>query len=420
MANGILKTPLLNVNPGQLITAADWNLLVARINTLVQDVEALKLVVNDESPKIIALIPAGTQQDPIRAGAKLQIVGANLVSAVGVKQVLFDSVPVTQFIDGGSSETLAVMVPNISGLPTAGDTFTLKVDNGRGNPATRDVILVPLETGLTGNVDVTLRDDVKPNPDPDPIKTDSTPKFLYTLRSRASGPTTFTLKSFITAAGPDSAGAGGTIPAGLTKVTILDEQGEELKDGQIFLNDKESKRFIVQLPPVPKEADKRTFKLVTTATSGNVVGSDAYTFTVGQPAQQQDANIKLDWTSFAGKKRGTQLEADPKDAMYDQASQTIRIRDGFSGRMLYQVTFVEGGDFDVNVALSTETKNWQAALSGGTPTQYKSEPPGTPESPQFGVFPDKDASTTGELIFTIRHVGAEFGQTRRYALELIK
>ena len=74
---------LLNhAQPGDVITAEDWNLVVDAINELLQSGQTTGI-------KLQASLPAGTDLDPIRIGLLTQITGQNFGFAIGQSKVKF-------------------------------------------------------------------------------------------------------------------------------------------------------------------------------------------------------------------------------------------------------------------------------------------------------------------------------------------
>ena len=107
---------LLNrAQPGDVITAELWNLVVDTINELLQSGQTTGI-------QIAAMLPAGTVGEPIRALVALQITGQNFGYSLGQTRVTFERsggnvvVSRDQMLAGSSDSRLLFIVPPIPGL----------------------------------------------------------------------------------------------------------------------------------------------------------------------------------------------------------------------------------------------------------------------------------------------------------------
>ena len=76
---------LLNhAQPGDVITAEDWNLVVDAINELLQASQTSGI-------KVINVVPAGTQLNPFKIGSLVQVVGQNFGFSIGQSKVIFEA-----------------------------------------------------------------------------------------------------------------------------------------------------------------------------------------------------------------------------------------------------------------------------------------------------------------------------------------
>src|SRR5829696_933258 len=198
---------LLNkAQPGDVITAEDWNLVVDAINELLQSGQTSGI-------KIAALLPAGTAIDPIRIGLLTQITGQNFGFAIGQSKVIFEQLgnQVTilrqDMLSGSSDERLLFIMPAIPGIALDGVTSTMRVNNGVAFD-TRSVIVKPVVIDLVGDMFVAFRGDAPPNPNPNPIVASQPASFAYRLQSGTNLPATFDLVAEIPTASV-------AIPAGL-------------------------------------------------------------------------------------------------------------------------------------------------------------------------------------------------------------
>src|SRR6185295_12300116 len=159
---------LKKAQPGDIITADDWNLVVDAINELLQSGQSSGI-------KVAALLPGGTQIDPIRVGTIQQITGQNFGFSIGQSKVTFESGTISatvlraQMLAGSFDERLLFIMPPIPGLTPAGLNMTMRVNNGVAED-TRSVFVMPVVIDLTGDMFVTFRADT-PNPQPNPLET---------------------------------------------------------------------------------------------------------------------------------------------------------------------------------------------------------------------------------------------------------
>src|SRR5437899_36502 len=96
---------LHHAQPGDVITAEDWNLVVDTINELLQSGQA-------QGIKIAAMLPAGSVDQPLKIGALVQITGQGFGFSIGQSKVIFEAgslkvtVLRTSMLVGSSDERL--------------------------------------------------------------------------------------------------------------------------------------------------------------------------------------------------------------------------------------------------------------------------------------------------------------------------
>src|SRR5215813_14164193 len=159
---------LKKAQPGDIITAEDWNLVVDAINELLQSGQGSGI-------KVAALLPGGTVIDPIRIGTIVQITGQNFGFSIGQSKVTFEagatsvSVLRAQMLTGSFDERLLFMMPPVPGITQSGSQMTMRVSNGIAEDS-RSVFVAPVVIDLTGDMFVTFRSDFAPNPQPNPLE----------------------------------------------------------------------------------------------------------------------------------------------------------------------------------------------------------------------------------------------------------
>ncbi|HSK62843.1 MAG TPA: hypothetical protein VK893_03350, partial [Pyrinomonadaceae bacterium] len=235
---------LLNhAQPGDIITAEDWNLVVDAINELLQAGQTTGI-------KIAAALPAGTAIDPIRIGLLVQVTGQNFGFAIGQSKVTFEG-PTSQVVvnrqemlSGSSDERLLFIMPPIAGITADGLSATMRVSNGLSDD-TRQVVIRPVVINLAGDMFVTFRGDTTPNPNPNPILPSQPATFAYRLQSATNMPATFDLIAEIPSASV-------AIPPSLVpSIEFRDQSNAVISSKRIELGRSETRNISVRIPVVP-------------------------------------------------------------------------------------------------------------------------------------------------------------------------
>lgn len=131
------------VNPGDLITAASWNLVVDTLVSLQTQIDGLGTVPppNGKKPVITS-----TEPSPVAAGSTLTLHGQNFEVPAVLNTVTLGGAPLTDFVGSSTDELLNVVVPgDISGPLPMTKTLVLTTTGGDAN-ASVDVTaaVVPL------------------------------------------------------------------------------------------------------------------------------------------------------------------------------------------------------------------------------------------------------------------------------------
>jgi hypothetical protein len=133
--------------------------------------------------QINALLPAGTEADPMRVGTAQQISGQSFGYSIGQTTVTFQGPagPVVvrrqDMLIGSSDTRLLFTVPTIPNLPQGGASMPMRVDNGIAHD-TRTVFVRPVIFTVSGDVFVTWRTGTTPNPNPNPLQADAAAQFF--------------------------------------------------------------------------------------------------------------------------------------------------------------------------------------------------------------------------------------------------
>ena len=410
---------LLNkAQPGDVITAEDWNLVVDAINELLQAGQQSGI-------SIAATLPPGTQIDPFRIGTTVQITGQNFGYSIGQSKVIFEaggSPAATVFradmLTGSFDERLLFMMPPIPGLPISGQPMTMKVSNGVAEDH-RSVYVMPVVIDLAGDMFVTLRSDIQGNPEPNPLQPATLSNFRYRLQTGLNMPATFALSAEIL-----------NTPG--VAMEFRDEIGNLITSKQVEMGKNDVKNILVTIPALPI-ASGQSFTLKVTASSGTVVGTDQRSFTVGAAIPPPDPNIEANQTSFSLIDMGTGNPETPSPQTGILDGTTIKLKAGKRGVVNFTTKFTLAGTYEITMLPKTGTTltGWTPEMtpdSIGTrvdPTKVQvtvaTNGDQTPRTEKFRVTPVVGATPTGTIVFKIKRTSpattAEF--SKEYGVQLL-
>jgi hypothetical protein len=403
---------LLNhVEPGQIITADEWNLVVDVINELIQSGQTTGI-------EITTLMPAGTEIDPIRIGTLQQVNGQSFGYSIGQSTVTFqgqsNSVVIqrSDMLLGSSDTRLLFMMPPIPGLSESGEFMSLRVDNGVAHDV-HTVFVQPIVSSLSGDIFIERRSDITPNPNPNPLQTGEQARFFYQLETGINMPATFDLNADIPSATAD-------IPAGLvSSIEFRHTNGNLISGNQIEMGTNETRNIVVRIPQIPPSFASQSFTLEVQASSGDVEGSDAHTFTVGQPVTPPDPNISVEQTGFEVFDVVTEA-SDPSGGDLDGS--TISLASGKQMIVFFNVQLLAQGDYDLTIQERTG-----AALSGWTlevvnpedaSIEVTSDGDSTVHLVLFGVTRSSGATAGGSIVMRIQRQGETRDWHKEFELEL--
>ena len=415
---------LLNhAQPGDIITADDWNLVVDAINELLQAGQQTGI-------KIGSVSPAGNQIDPIRIGTILQLTGQNFGFSIGQTKVTFESgntiatVLRKDMLVGSFDERLLLMVPPIPGMTPAGMNMTMRVSNGVAND-TRSVFVMPVVIDLVGDMFVTFRADVAPNPTPNPIETGKNVDFRFRLQSATNIPGTFALSAEIL-------NSTVTVPPSLIdSIDFRDDSDNSIAGRQLQLGKSETRNITVRIPNLPSIFASQSFTLKFTAAAAGVGGTDQRTFTVGAPVTPPDPAIEANQTAFTLQDgAGNQQQPSAQNGILEGT--TIKVKAGFKGIVNFTTKLTKAGTYDVTILPKQGT-----TLTGWTPdmtpdsvgqrsvdgTKVTITVPGegdqTSRTEKFRVSPVSGATPTGTIIFRVKRQGSTSDFSKEYGVQLL-
>ena len=405
---------LIHAQPGQVITAEDWNLVVDAVNELLQAGQTAAI-------QIAAMLPIGTIEQPINVGTMVQITGQGFGFSIGQSKITFvaplqgGTETVTVFrasmLEGSSDTRLLFLMPPIPNLPQIGAPVTMHVSNGVAEDH-RSVYVAPVIITLTGDVFVNFRADINPNPNPNPVVQNAPAVFNYKLESGINMPAVFDLSA-------DIVNATTAIPPGLiSSIEFRDEGSNLISNKQVELGKNEVRNIIVRIPQIPVSFASQTFTLKVTASCGSVTNTDARTVTVGTPSVPPDPKIEVQQTGFVvlDVQSGN---VDPNGGALSSSS--IKLRAGKQGIVAFNVKLTQNGTYDVTFQArqGTTLNSWSPQLINTQATiQVPTNNDQTSRLMQIGLSPTAGASATGSVVFRIKRQGAAAEFSKEYDVQL--
>jgi hypothetical protein len=402
---------LLNrVQPGDVITSEMWNLVVDTINELLQSGQSTGI-------KVAAMVPAGTIAEPIRIGTLLQITGQNFGYSIGQTSVTFTGavgsavIARDKMLTGSSDSRLLLIVPQIPGLPQTGATVALRVDNGVATDD-RSVFVMPIVVTLQGDVFVSWRADITPNPNPNPLQANQPAGFAFQLQTGINMPATFNLSAAI----PNATAA---IPPELpASIEFHDESGNTIPNKSVDMGKSETRNIVVRIPQIPQAWANQSFSLRFTATSGNVTNADTRSFTVGTLVPPTDPNIQPQQTGAVVLEVATgNVDTNPLNGKLDGT--TISLKPGRQMIVMFNLKLTQTGNHDLTIQPKSGT-----TLNGWSPqlVNTPSPIPGPVDSRlvQFGVTASAGATSNGTVVFRIARQGATMDWSKEFDVQLLQ
>jgi len=406
---------LLNhAQPGDVITAEDWNLVVDAINELLQAGQTAGIKIN-------AAVPTGTALDPFKIGSLVQVVGQNFGFSIGQSKVIFQAgqtnvtVPQAAMLSGSFDERLRFIMPPIPGITPSGLTMTMRVENGVATD-NRTVFVMPVVISLIGDVFIGSRADVNPNPNPNPVVSTQPAVFAYRLQSGTNIPATYDLNA-------DIINSTVTVPAGLVGSIEFRENNTVITSKKIEMGKSEIRDISVRIPQIPLQFGAGTsFTLKVTATSGNVTGTDQRTVTIGTTVPQSDSSIQviqLQPQIFVVQTGNN--ETDPANGRLDGS--TIKLKTGRQMVIPFNVKLTQIGTYQVTIQpkQGTTLTGWSPALIDTQATIQVTQPDQTFRLLQFGVTTStvQTPTATGTIVFRIKRDTASVEFNKEFGVELL-
>jgi len=406
---------LIHAQPGDVITAEDWNLVVDAINELLQAGQTSGIKINN-------VIPAATALDPLKIGSLVQVVGQNFGFSIGQSKVIFEAGPTSvtvlraQMLSGSFDERLMFMMPPIPGITPAGLTMTMRVDNGVASD-NRSVFVMPVVISLIGDIFVGWRADVTPNPNPNPVVSTQAATFAFRLQSGTNIPATYDLTA-------DIINSSVAVPAGLINSIEFRENNNVITSKKLEMGKSEIRDITVRIPQIPVTfVAGTTFTLKLTATSGSVTGTDQRTITVGATVAQSDPKIEaIQLQPQIFNVQTGNNENDPANGRLEGS--TIKLKTGRQMVIGFNVKLTQNGVYQVTIQpkQGTTLTGWGPALvDTQTTITVPTNNDQTTRLLQFGVTTStvQTPSPTGTVIFKIKRDTATVEFNKEFGVELL-
>jgi len=342
---------LEHVNPGDLITAANFNALIDAVNSALVQIEALEQGIPAGGRLTITqVIPSGL----VRVGDTLRVIGTNFQFAIGATRVFFrgpqTTTQVLTLAPTSTDTLLEFNVPNITEATETGTAITLEVANQKES-ITWQLLVRPRQVPLQGIAVVTWQ-----SVTPSTVVAGQAADFRYRVESRVNTQATWTLTPLVTVAT--------NATAWNSQLRILNEAGGEIPSRQIVLDPLVPVLVVVRIAQVPAGTLGVEFGVSLDVTAQGVSGgSGVQSFTVGTPAPTPDPAI-VSLAPMPNPTGGTLVGSD------------LTVPAGTTATFSLRAVFNTAAAFSITLMLPTGTSDWTVAadpLTGNAVTVTQAE-----------------------------------------------
>jgi|GEM_PF-3240959 len=403
--------PLQNVNPGDLISSADWNRLVAAINALDGRVADLETGGSNRAPHITQVLPGG----PVTAGDTISIFGSNFDFSQGAHSVFFGNTRAIDFLTGSSNTLLIVKIPDVvEGATPNGATLTLSIGNLVGT-TTQAITIKSKPVVVTGGIQFTFKG-TRPTVTPTP-----TVQFFYDfeLKSQASEDVNVTIAPTIAVIPPLPAG----VPdPGLPQLLAVLEGNDVRNDGVISLPEGATKTVSLRLS-LPAGTNNLRYSLSVTATAPGLAQrvESLPAQQVGQATEQPDPTI----TSFEFNQVIAPGDAafSPNTGGVNGVDGTISVRQGNTVSVEFRALFAgiptgQTNQYAITAVIEGPAGGWSTKLNQNQLTPQPVAGPGGAKTILFDITAP-GAPATGIARFTLTRQGISTNNKRSIAYRLV-
>lgn len=346
--------PIRTVNPGDLITALDWNDLITLINAMEIRIAVLESGTATQAPRITQILPSG----PVTAGDVIKIYGSGFDFSAGGHSVFFGTTRATGFLTGSSDTLLIVEVPDpVAGATENGTPMTLSVGNLVAvTPVVITVKAKPIVTA--GGMAFTYKGSTPTTP--------ATGENFYDfeLRSFASENLTVTISPTIAVIPPLPGGV--SDPNLPSRIVLIDADQTVKANNQVQLLEGATKTVRLRLT-LPTGVGGLKYSLSASATAPGVAPLEEPlpTQTVGQASEQPDATVTSFNFSTMLNSNGTHSSSTGGVSGVDG---TITVKPGLKATFELDATFaIPGGQtnqYQLSATVDSPAGGWVAGPQG--------------------------------------------------------
>lgn len=392
---------LRNVQPGELITSADWNELVDALGGLDTRVSNLENGSASVAPRITQVFPTGART----AGDTIRIYGSNFGFTIGGHSVTFGNTQAVSFLTGSSDSLLIVKIPDeVDGATSAGVPITMTVSNlhsfatwvltikSQPVASTDSIILTHLSTQpTTPTVGQPLR-------------------FTFEMVSQTQADTTVTIIP------TTQRQLGGSLVDDSTIMVIVNNQ--PVANRQIPLPEGATINLEIRIPTIP-DSPGTQFALTVFANAPGLtaVSTLVPNLVIGQPSAQPDTTVTSWQRSAQGIVNGNVTFVSLNDGIVSGQFDIARTNTSAVARLTIELdaTFANipvgpPYTYSLEESLAPAVSGWSVARSGDTPAEYSiSASDSDPDSEEFPAWVVTTGTTVGESVVTLgvhRSVGA--------------
>lgn len=373
---------LPQVQPGDLITAADWNAMIDTLNSALVRIAALEAGSQPGAGLAITqLIPEG----PYRVGDTLQILGRNFQFSIGATRVFLNATQVFNLLPTSTDSRLEFVIPDVPGVTQTGTAVDLLVLNQNETTPAIPITLLPRQTPLQGNVTVEYV-----SVTPTTVVAGQPATFAYRIRSGTNNRATWTITPQVTVAANSAAWN--------AQLSVLDDAGGEITSRQIALDPGEQRAFSVRIGTVPAGTNGVQFGLTVNVQADSITGSSGIRqFTVGSADVPPDGTITL--------------ALQPALSGGALSGSTLTVPGGASRTLGIAATFTVAGTYSVSRTVLGSATGWTATATGGTPASYTITAADLAASGQaerlmrFGVAATASATANAQLEVRLQRSG---------------
>ncbi|HYJ03870.1 MAG TPA: IPT/TIG domain-containing protein [Chthoniobacterales bacterium] len=402
---------LQNVNPGDLITAQDWNAQVAALNALEVRVSELESGGSKSPPRITQILPPGA----VTAGDTIRIFGSNFDFSKGGHSVFFGATRVIVFVGGSSDSLLILQIPDpVQGATLGGTAMTLTVGNLVGT--TTQAITVkskPVVTG--GGIQFTFKGT---RPSATPVS-NATFFYDFQLKSTASEDLTVTIAPTIAVILPLPSGV--SDPGLPARLAVLDADGTVRGNGQIALPEGTTKTVSLRLT-LPTGVNGLKYSLSAAASAPDIssVEESLPDQQVGVAIEQPDPTItNFEFSSVPvgdatfSTNTGGMSGVDGTLSVTKSSTATIEMNAVFAN-----IPSGPPNKYNISAVIEAPVGGWSAALNSITANPLTVPSPGGPVTAFFDITAPGSAAQT-ILRLTLTRQGATTNNKRTVAYRLI-